>query len=143
MTKINAVIAAAHGEFAKGIYSGIKLVAGPMDNLQIINFLEGDNYDTIDAAFEKAFEELKDYKNILVLTDLMGGTPFNRAVILSNERDDIRVLSGLNFALLYQALISEEEDIDLLCEEVLREGRDSIDYYRVKEKKEISDEDGI
>lgn len=139
----NGVIIAAHGEYAKGLKSGLDLVVGQMSNLRVVNFLEGDTYDTIDKALNEAYNDLKDFNNILVITDLKGGTPFNRSVSLFNDKDNVRVLSGLNFALTYQALISEEEDIDKYLNEVIETGKESIDYFAILEKEEDDELDGI
>lgn len=139
----NGVIIAAHGEYAKGLKSGLDLVVGQMSNLRVVNFLEGDTYDTIDKALNEAYNDLKDFNNILVITDLKGGTPFNRSVSLFNDKDNVRVLSGLNFALTYQALVSEEEDIDKYLNEVIETGKESIDYFAILEKEEDDELDGI
>lgn len=140
----NGVIITAHGEYAKGLKSGLDLVVGNMSNLRVVNFLEGDSYDTIDKALNEAYNDLKETTNILVISDLKGGTPFNRSVSLFNDKDNVRVLSGLNFALTYQALISEEEDIDKYLNEVLETGKESIDYFAIRESEESDDDlDGI
>lgn len=141
----NAVILCAHGQLASGIESGLKLIVGPMENLRLVNFQEGDTFETVDQALTEAFESLAEAKNILFITDLMGGTPFNRSVLLYGNRDNVRVLSGLNFALAYQGLISEEEDIERYVEEVLAAGRDSIGQYAKPSEsaQEESAEDGI
>lgn len=139
----NGVIIAAHGEFAKGLKSGLDLVVGQMSNLRVVNFIEGDTYDTIDKALNEAYDDLKDSKNILIITDLKGGTPFNRSVSLFNDKDNVRVLSGLNFALTYQALVSEEEDIDIYLNEVIETGKESIDYFAILAKEEDDELDGI
>lgn len=139
----NGVIISAHGEFAKGLKTGLDLVVGSMPNIRVVNFVEGDNYDIIDANFQKAFDELKDCKNILIITDLKGGTPFNRAVTLFSTNENVRVLSGLNFAMTYQAMISDAENIEDYLKEVIDTGKDSIDYFEFKIKEDDIEEDGI
>lgn len=142
MENKNAVIVAAHGNFADGIYTAVKLIAGPMENLKLVNFPEGSNFEDIDGKLIESYEELKDYKNVLIITDLMGGTPFNRSVITLGEKENVRVLSGLNFASLFQALTSDTEDINALTDEVIDIGREGIGKYE-NIVKEQHDEDGI
>lgn len=144
MDKINAVIVTAHGNFADGIYSAIQLVAGDVENIKLVNFPEGSTFEDIDNGLKESYKSLSEYKNVLVLTDLKGGTPFNRAVIVLGENANIRVLSGLNFVSLYQGLFSETEDIDALAEEVIEMGREGIDKYVTLESKSLEeDDDGI
>ena len=140
----SGVIIAAHGEYAKGVKSGLDLVVGEMPNLRVVNFLEGDNYEVFDEALTKAYDELKEYDNTVFLTDLKGGTPFNRSAILFGGNENVRVLSGLNFALVYQALISETSDINEYVEEIIEAGKKSIDYFELpKEQEEQEETDGI
>lgn len=140
----NAVILTAHGKYAEGLKSGLDLVLGPMDNIKVVNFEEGQGYQEIDLALEEAFQAFSEYKNVLFITDLKGGTPFNRSVMNFGDKENVRVLSGLNFGLAYQAAISQEEDINLYLEEVLETGKESIDYFAVVETTEEDDmEDGI
>ncbi len=140
----NAVILAAHGRLAEGVKSGLDLVVGPMENLRTVTFVEGDTYEIIDQKLNDAVSSLDGATNLLFITDLMGGTPFNRAVMLFGNRPNVRVLSGLNFGLAYQALISEEEDVDAYAQEVLAAGHESIAVYVAPEEHEnASEEDGI
>ena len=101
------VILTAHGNFADGIYSGVKLVAGEQENVRICDFEEGEGFEEIDAKINKAIEELSDYDGILILTDLAGGTPFNRSVMLTQDVENSLVFSGLNFQMLYTAIFAQ------------------------------------
>lgn len=138
----NAVILVAHGRLAEGVKSGLDLVVGPMDNLRTVTFTEGDTFEIIDQKLNEAVDSLDGATNILFITDLMGGTPFNRSVMLFGDRPNVRVLSGLNFGLAYQALISDEPNIDQYAQEVLDAGHESIAIYAVlAEHDEASAED--
>lgn len=35
---MNGVILTAHGNFPSGLYSGLKLIAGEMDNVKVVDF---------------------------------------------------------------------------------------------------------
>lgn len=139
----NALIITAHGNFSSGIESAIKLIAGPMSNLRIVDFVEGDTYEIIDEKLKKAFEDLKDYTNVLFLTDLTGGTPFNRSVMLFSDKENVRVLSGLNFASAFTALMSTEDNIENLIKEVIDAGHESINFYQPPTKTVEMEDDGI
>lgn len=140
----NGLIVTAHGKLASGVESTIKLIVGSMDNLRVVDFIEGDTYDDIDAKLKEAYEDLSESKNIIFLTDLKGGTPFNRSVINFGSEENVRVLSGLNFASAYTALTSTEENPDNLASEVLQAGHEALDLFEApKTSNEENDEDGI
>lgn len=141
----NAVIAVSHASLASGIYSAIKMIAGDFDNVRIQEFKENDDLNLFDKKLKENYESLKEYDNVIVLADLAGGTPFNRAVMTLGEFDNVRVLAGLNFALLFQAINSEGNNIDECVDDILNTGRESIVSYKSEENNINTDdfEDGI
>lgn len=141
----NAVIAISHASLASGVYSAIKMIAGEFDNLRIEEFKDNDSLEAFDKKLETAFDELNEkYKNIFVLADLAGGTPFNRAVMTLGENENVRVIGGLNFASLYTAINSDGDDIDETLEDIIETAKDSIISFEMKKDiEEESEEDGI
>lgn len=141
----NAVIAVSHASLASGVYSTIKMIAGEFDNIRIEEFKDNDSLEAFDKKLEIAYDELNEkYKNIFVLADLAGGTPFNRAVMTLGEKENVRVIGGLNFASLYTAINSDGDDIDETLEDIIETAKDSIISFEMKTKKEEeSEEDGI
>lgn len=139
------VILTAHSEYPTGVYSALKLVCGDMENVKVVNYLEGQNYEQLEENIEKAYNELSGYEKIIFLTDLLGGTPFSRSVLKYGNNNNVRVLSGLNFSLLYSASTIEcSDDMDKDIEEIIEAGRTGITVYEksVSEQQE-SEEDGI
>lgn len=144
--KSTAVIVSAHGKFSEGILSTVKMIAGEFSNVKNVNFLDGDTFETLDEQLKEAFDSFnEEYDHIIFITDLMGGTPFNRSVINYGQYENVRILSGLNFASLFTAITSEKEDIDALADEIIKAGKDSIVKYELLKNDEIEDdfEDGI
>ena len=97
----------------------------------------------------KAFDSLKEYDGVLVLSDLPGGSPFKTAVELKFERPDqvIEVISGTNLPLLVaSATMTSVFDNPLdLAEAMIPEGKDSIVRFElaVSNNEPEDDEDGI
>lgn len=141
----NAVIAVSHASLASGVYSAIKMIAGEFDNIRIEEFKDNDCLEAFDKKLETAFEELKEkYNNIFVLADLAGGTPFNRAVMTLGEKENVRVIGGLNFASLYTAINSDGDDIDETLADIIKTAKDSIIAFEMKkDTEEDLEEDGI
>lgn len=144
--KSTAVIVSAHGKFSEGILSTVKMIAGEFANVKFVNFLDGDTFEIIDGKLKEAFDSFnEEYDHIIFMTDLMGGTPFNRSVINFGEYENVRVLSGLNFASLFTAITSENDDIDMLADEIMNVGKESISKYEFVRKDDNADDfgDGI
>lgn len=122
----NAVILTGHGQIASGIYSSVKMIAGEFENIRICEFKEGENYEKLDEKLEKAYKDLKAYENIVVLADIGGGTPFNRAVLSLSKYNNIGFVSGVNFEMLYYALTSEIADLDLYIKDIMDHAKASV-----------------
>ncbi len=145
MSKSTAVLVTAHGKFSEGILSTIEMIAGKFENVKNVNFLEGENFETIDKKLVEAYNSFSNYDHIIIITDLMGGTPFNRSVINFGSNENTRVLAGLNFAMLFTAITTQNDNIDLLVNEILESGKESIKKFEIVEREDDSDEfeDGI
>ena len=141
----NAVIAVSHASLASGVYSAIKMIAGEFDNIRIEEFKDNDSLEAFNKKLQTAYDELKEkYNNIFVLADLAGGTPFNRAVMTLGEKENVRVIGGLNFASLYTAINSDGDDIDETLADIIKTAKDSIIAFEMKKDiEEESEEDGI
>lgn len=141
---MNGVLVTAHGKFSEGLVDGLSLITGSQENVIPVNFLESDGIEAIDKKLHQALDKLKSYKNIIILTDLAGGTPFNRAVMITSELENSRVLAGVNFQMLYTAVFDGTEEIDLLVENILSEGKNGIRVYEmIENESNENEEDGI
>lgn len=121
------IIIVAHGNFPDGILSSLELIAGHQEYVAGINFIAGMSSNDVRVALQR---EVIDFKEILVLTDLLGGTPFNVSSALSVEYTDkkIKVLSGLNLSMLIEAVLSRTmfEHVDDLVDKVITSSREGI-----------------
>ncbi|MDO5048210.1 MAG: PTS fructose transporter subunit IIBC [Anaerococcus sp.] len=141
---MNGVIAVSHASLASGVYSAVKMIAGEFENVRIVEFKENDPLDGFDEKIKEAYKSLEAYKNVIILADLAGGTPFNRSVMSLGDKENVRVIGGLNFASLYQAINSDGDDIDLSIKEILEIGKESLIAYEAKINDDSNeDTDGI
>ncbi|MGO3751801.1 MAG: PTS sugar transporter subunit IIA [Peptoniphilaceae bacterium] len=139
------IVVTAHNKFSSGLYSAVKFVTGESENVEIVDYLEGQNYDQLDNNLKEAYKKLKEkgYEKIIFITDLVGGTPFSRAVMNFEEDKNTRVISGMNFAMLYIASITKaSENMDDDIDKILKEAQGAIAKYQIVNKEETSS-DGI
>ncbi len=139
---MKGIILTSHGTYASGLYQTVKMIAGDFPNIKIVEFHEGDNLENFDQKLIDAYKDLN-YKDIVVITDLAGGTPFNRSVMSLADKGNVAFLSGANFAMVYQSLSSEIEDLSEFVADVLEKGKSSITKFDMEEDDEESLEDGI
>ncbi|MCZ9961718.1 hypothetical protein OFQ54_07780 [Brachyspira hyodysenteriae] len=72
---------------------------------------------------------MNDVKDIIILADLYGGTPFNIGNIFSKKEKNkfnIRLIAGMNFSMLLEYFSSDKEDINELVNDIMSTGKDAI-----------------
>ena len=125
---MTGIIVTGHGQFPSGILSAVTLVAGKPDNTAGVDFTDGQSSADLKEAMTKAMNTL-DGDDILILADLVGGTPFNTAAAIKAERTDkkIKVIAGANMAALVEAVFSRPMyDLDGLAEAAFSAGESGI-----------------
>lgn len=143
------LLVTGHGHFATGLNSSLELIAGAQPNVALVDFEADHSIETLKENLTKAFDSLKEYDGVLVLSDLPGGSPFKTAVELKYERPDqaIEVIAGTNLPLLIASstMTSVFENPLDLAEAMIPEGKDSIVRFElaVKADEEDEEEDGI
>ena len=142
------LLVTGHGHFATGLNSSLELIAGAQPNVALVDFEADHSIETLKENLNKAFDSLKEYDGVLVLSDLPGGSPFKTAVECKFERPDqaIEVIAGTNLPLLIASSTMTavfESPLDL-AEAMMPEGKDSIIRFELAARvEEDSDEDGI
>lgn len=144
------VIVTGHGGFAAGMEANVKMLAGNEAELTAIDFTEGVTVEELEARLAAAMDRYADCEATLVLADIAGGTPYNRAATLSVTRPKVRVLSGTNSSMLMDLCMrnitgDSVEDIDGLAEELMETARDNVNKFvlTVPAAQPDEDEDGI
>lgn len=125
---MTGIIVTGHGKFPEGILSAVSLVAGKPDNTAAVNFEMGQSSEDLKGAMTGAMESLEG-DEVLILADLVGGTPFNTAAALRTERSDrkIKVIAGVNMAALVEAVFSRPMyGLDELAAALLTAGKEGL-----------------
>ena len=139
------LIVTGHGKFASGFEGSLKLLAGIPTGVSFVDF-SGESGDELKVQLAEVMDTMKEYDGVLVLSDLPGGTPYNKSVELKLERPDqnIEVMAGTNLPLLLAcATMVEAFDAPMdLAQAMLPDGKDSMQIFGVEEEAEESDDFG-
>lgn len=119
------MILTGHGEFAVGLADGLFLIAGQQEGFECILFRPEQPIEEYREQLRLAMHQSSG-EEVIVFTDLLGGTPFQTASALSLECDkNVRVVSGTNLGMLLEATILRlsSENLDELVDKVLESGK--------------------
>ncbi|MBP3852160.1 MAG: PTS mannose transporter subunit IIA, partial [Erysipelotrichaceae bacterium] len=102
------IVLASHGKLAAGMLNTVQMLLGQLDNITAYCLMPEED---VNAFAKKLEEEVKTYgaENILFMTELIHGSPFNSVVGLTREYD-IHHISGTNLAMLMEVVLARNED---------------------------------
>ena len=139
------LIVTGHGNFATGLTSSLKLIAGDPQNYVAVDFPQEYSVEDLERELTKALDSLKDCDGISVLSDLGGGSPFKTAVMVGYPRGNVEVLAGTNLPMLIEVNMGRSfiEDLGALTEMAMNTGKDQVVRYEFKPVVQEESSDGI
>lgn len=97
-------ILTGHGVFAEGVGAALEMVGGPQQDFAMVTFLE-DEAGEFPAKISGAIAEMAEKcDEVVVFCDLMGGTPFNQAMMAGATIPGVRVVTGVNLPMLLECM---------------------------------------
>lgn len=98
------IVVAAHGDLADGFVSAAALICGQIDDVRAVGLRPEDSPESF---LERLLEASgPPDEPLLILTDLVGGTPHNVAMAVVRRRPSAVLISGVNLAVLIEAATS-------------------------------------
>lgn len=121
----------SHGQLCEGIMNSVEMVAGNAEQLGILSLKPGMSPDVYREDLKKMIETLDTGDGVLVLADLLGGTPFNSSAMLS-ENMKIQIVTGMNMPMLVSLVLerAEEDTLDDLAQRAVEEGKNGINVLK-------------
>lgn len=125
-SEIAGLVLVSHGNFAMEALKSAEMIMGPIKNVNVLSVVPGMDLKETARKLEEAVNEVKGNAGVIIMTDIIGGTPSNAAGILSLSMDNILALSGFNMPMLLEVLISRNLCLNEIAEKICNAGRDSI-----------------
>lgn len=120
------LIIVSHETLASSILKTAEMFTGPAGDVDILQFQAGDSPDDFEDDLRALVAKRKENEDTMILCDLFAGTPFNVASKVSYQDDAIRVLYGMNLAMVVEAVLSKDTmTMDELTESIMSQLPDS------------------
>lgn len=98
------ILLISHGDFANGIKNSAEMFFNDnIESFQALVYHEEVELEEFDKRLREKISEMDDGAGVLILGDIVGGTPVNRSIPLLNE--NVFLIAGFNFNLLIDLLI--------------------------------------
>ena len=119
------IIITSHGQIAKELLETSKMFFGELQQVKACCLETDDNPDDFINVLKDSIKEVDTGDGVIVLCDLLYGTPYNcmSRILLENKDNNIKVLTGVNLAILLKALNNQS---DITVDKLIEAGRDGI-----------------
>lgn len=130
----------SHGPMAAGTLETAEMILGKQEDVAIISI-------SIDSNIETTLEELKSKTagiedELLIVTDIIGGTPFNAAYKYLALHPKARIVTGLNLPMVIQLLMERHKSLDELAAHIEANVHTFVSVVSFQEET-VSDEEAI
>ena len=117
------IVVAAHWDLADAFVDAARLICGQLVDLHAVGLHPDESPESFAERLEAACGP---DEPLLLLTDLVGGTPHNVAMATSRRRSDAVLISGVNLAVLVEAATTPDALDATLVDRLVREGRGAL-----------------
>jgi mannose/fructose-specific phosphotransferase system component IIA len=117
------IVVAGHGDLADALVSSAQLICGMIDDLHAVGL---DPSDTPESFAERLTAFTATDGPLLILTDLVGGTPHNVALAAVRRHPAAVLISGVNLAVLIEAATTTDALDTALVERLVSGGRGAL-----------------
>ena len=118
------IVIAGHGTFPAALLATTELIVGRMTDATAVALDAAESPDHFAAPLRAAIGHGS--RRVLVLCDLLGGTPFNVASAIARRSPRVVCVSGVNLAMCVEAAVSTGDLDEALVERLLEVGRAGI-----------------
>lgn len=140
------LVLVSHGGLAEGVQSSLKMFAGDKtDQIIAVGLKEGKLVDDFALDFRQALAGLEADDSVLVLADIVGGSPLTTAASVLAELgklDSAVILGGLNLTMGLTGLVMKDmlEGKDL-AQTILSEATAALQEFEVSSDDDEEDDD--
>ena len=120
------LILVSHGSFAAGLREAAEMILGEQEQISVLGLYQGDSPDSFAQKLEELIGETGDSKQVLVLSDLQSGTPYNAGMVMAMKQGSA-CIAGTNLPMLLEILsLRDEMEMEELLQVACSTGKSGI-----------------
>jgi len=130
-----AIIIGTHGSAAEQLLKTTEMLIGDQENVAFIDFIPGENADTLIEKYHAKLAGLDTSKGVIFLVDTWGGSPFNAASRIVVDKPDYEVITGVNIPMMVETFMGRDDNPSLqeLVALALETGRGGVRALKAPE----------
>jgi PTS system mannose-specific IIB component len=129
-----AIVIGTHGWAAEQLLKTAEMLLGEQENVGWIDFVPGENAETLIEKYNAQLAKLDTSKGVLFLVDTWGGSPFNAASRIVVDKEHYEVIAGVNIPMLVETFMARDDDpsFDELVALAVETGREGVKALKAK-----------
>ena len=125
------VVLVSHGTFAPGLHSVLKMLAGgDREDVLSASMEDGMGADVFTERFEKVISVVKEEDEIILLADIIGGSPLTNALDVLSQKGILgktTAFGGMNLPMALTATMMKDAlDMESLEASLIQESQNAI-----------------
>ncbi len=122
-----------HGNFGIELLKSVEMIMGEQKDATALGLKLGDSVDNLRSKAEDIITENQmANKDIIILVDILGGSPSNIALYMLKKYININLITGVNMLMLIEIFQSREvKGTDELLEKAIDSSIDGIKRYNL------------
>jgi len=93
------ILIVSHGRLAEALISSVQFLVGNLQKIRGVSIWPKDKGKEVRDRIQKEIEEVDDGDGVVILTDVLGGTPTNLSLSFLKE-EKVEVVTGVNMPML-------------------------------------------
>jgi len=97
------ILVVSHGRLAEALISSVEFLVGNLHRIRGVSIGPKDQEKEVKDRIQKKMAEVNDGEGVVILTDILGGTPTNLSLSCF-ENEKVEVVTGVNLPMLLTLL---------------------------------------
>ena len=133
------VILVSHGKFAEGLANALSMLVGKREDIIAAGLEDGKSVDEFAELFTKTVNKITADDEVVLLGDLIGGSPLTNAInVLNGKGVKMVIIGGMNLPVaLTSVMMKDTFALEDLAQQVLQEAHGALREFKI----EASDDD--
>ncbi|MDR3644081.1 MAG: PTS sugar transporter subunit IIA [Clostridia bacterium] len=120
------IILVTHGDYGKAMLQSAEMIIGTQEHATTLGLYSSESPDKLRVDLEEKIAEKKKTADVLVLTDLFFGSPFNVSASLMGSQT-FHHITGISLPILIEALSAQEsESVEGICAMLVEKGKSAV-----------------
>ena len=104
------------------------MIMGGQPQVATVSLMPGDSLEGLVDRLREAASSVDSGQGVLIFLDMFGGTPANATVLLAQQREQVKAVTGVSLPMLLETFISRlsTDELEALTATAVSAGKDAV-----------------